>query len=264
MVSSRLLSTRQSTRHARHKPWSEHLPRLFGSRAPVRAPVTPVKSCVCAGQSTRQSTRQPSIALVPQPSVSPRRYGGGLGLRLPRGSARRSPFRVDRPRIVIDVTQVRDASRSEKDFTEARRLYEVEGWSLREIAGAIDVGHETVRRHVIAEGWERDDASVIARDTKRRAFAQAAVTANVSKWAERRSSEADEAGGTAKLARERAVLALIEGDPQMAKAAAIVYGITIDKAQLLSGGATAREVPYEDLVTQADKIWDELAARRAS
>lgn len=181
----------------------------------------------------------------------------------PSHRSARSANRVDRPSTVIHVSTVA-ASRAEKDWDEGRRLFEVEGWSLREIGSAIGVSHEGVRQRVIAEGWDRDDQAVIERDARCRQRAQAAVTATMSKWAERRASEADEAGATAKLARERAIVALIEGDPQLAKAAVIVYGVTIDKAQLLSGGATARDVPYEDLVSQADKIWDELAARRAS
>jgi hypothetical protein len=173
-----------------------------------------------------------------------------------------SRYRIDRPRIVIDVTG--DASTAEKDFTKARRLYEVEGWSLREIGTSVGCSHETIRRQVIAGGWERDDEAVMARDARRRAFAQAAVTANVSKWAQRRSDEADEAGATAKLARERAVLALVEGDPQMARAAAGVYLVLIDRAQLLSGGATSRASSADEIHDEAERIFDELAARRAS
>lgn len=166
--------------------------------------------------------------------------------------------RVDRPRNVIHVAT--DASTVEKDFAEARRLFEVEGWSLREIGAAVGCSHETIRSRVMAEGWERDDAAVMARDEKRRGFVQAAVAANASKWITRRAAEADEAGATAKLARERAVLALVEGDPQMARAAAGVYLVMVDKAQLLSGGATSRDESVDLLDSQIVTLVEELRA----
>jgi carboxylesterase type B len=48
----------------------------------------------------------------------------------------------------------------------------------------------------------------------------------------------------------------------MTKAAAVAYGILIDKAQLLSGAATQR-FGSEDPRERAERILDELGARRA-
>lgn len=158
-----------------------------------------------------------------------------------------------------------DTSRTEKaDWTLGRSMHEGEGASLREIAAALNVSHEAVRRRVIAEGWERDDTVVLERDRRRREAAQRMVTGNLGRWAERRGAEADEAGATARIARERALVALADGDHQMARAATGVYLVMIEKAQLLTGGATGRVVEIEAMHEHAERIFDDLAVRRAS
>lgn len=108
------------------------------------------------------------------------------------------------------------------------------GESLRAIAAAVGVNREKIRRTAIAERWVRhEEPAGMART-------EAARQRSLSKWAERRESEANAAGITAAIARQRLVQALQGGDDKMTRASAVAYGILIDKAQLLAGGATER------------------------
>lgn len=117
--------------------------------------------------------------------------------------------------------------------TDAKARYE-QGESLRTIAAAVGVNREKIRTTAHAEGWERhEEPAGLART-------EAARQRALSKWAERRESEADAAGLAAAIARQRLVQALQGGDDKMTRASAVAYGILIDKAQLLAGGATER------------------------
>lgn len=117
--------------------------------------------------------------------------------------------------------------------TDAKARFE-QGESLRAIADAVGVNREKIRRTAIAEGWVRhEEPAGLART-------EAARQRALSKWAERRESEADAAGITAAIARQRLVQALQGGDDKMTRASAVAYGILIDKAQLLAGDATVR------------------------
>lgn len=108
------------------------------------------------------------------------------------------------------------------------------GESLRAIAAAVGVNREKIRRTAIAERWVRhEEPAGMART-------EAARQRALSKWAERREAEADAAGITAAIARQRLVYALQAGDDKMTRASAVAYGILVDKAQLLAGGVTAR------------------------
>lgn len=119
------------------------------------------------------------------------------------------------------------------DWADARRRFE-QGESLRAIGTAVGVSREKVRRTAIAEGWVRhEEPAGMART-------EAARQRALSKWAERREAEADAAGITAAIARQRLVQALQGGDDKMTRASAVAYGILIDKAQLLAGDATVR------------------------
>ena len=119
------------------------------------------------------------------------------------------------------------------DWADARRRYE-QGESLRAIGTAVGCSREKIRRTAHAEGWERhEEPAGMART-------EAARQRALSKWAERREAEADAAGITAAIARQRLVQALQGGDDKMTRASAVAYGILIDKAQLLAGGATER------------------------
>lgn len=114
--------------------------------------------------------------------------------------------------------------------------------------------------------------------------ADARVKASCLRWAERRADLVDRMGAVAEAALERVEANLFEtervrvgfdddGDPEFdvrytansAKGYATTMAILIDKAQLLSGDATARtEVggKREDLVAKVAEF-DELAERRA-
>lgn len=150
------------------------------------------------------------------------------------------------------------------DWDAARELFESQGLSMREIAGRIGVSPNTVSTHARRDGWERDDATVAARDAQRRANAQAAVEANREAWSQRRATEADEAAASAKIARLGTVEAIGERDWHMTRSCAIAYGIFIDKAQLLTGGATSRVDggAESEQLARSQSRRDELTERR--
>lgn len=146
------------------------------------------------------------------------------------------------------------------DTDPVRIAYE-NGASLAECAKLAGVASkETIRRRAASEGWERRTAEAIALADRRREQTAAATTASQVAWAERRSAEADAAGVYAARARQAIIQAIDQGDSQMTRAAAIAYGILIDKAQVLSGGVTDRT--EAGLVQRGYQILDELAARR--
>lgn len=138
-------------------------------------------------------------------------------------------------------------SKPTPDWPRARAAWEA-GGSNREVGRLIGVSRETVRKRAADEGWQRRDAAVAAAAEERRRNAEAATQAARLKWAERRAEEADAAGITAAVARQQIVTALRSNDPAMTKAAAVAYGVLIDKAQLLAGEATSR---HEHVTTDA-------------
>lgn len=121
----------------------------------------------------------------------------------------------------------------------------------------------TVAYWARTKGWVRpDDSDRLAEAQARSARARAQGQV---RWAERRVQEADAAGVSAAVARQKIVDALHAGDDKLIRATAIAYGILIDKAQLLTGGATSRfEVDGRDARAGALTVFDELAARRKS
>lgn len=54
-------------------------------------------------------------------------------------------------------------------------------------------------------------------------------------WEDARVREADEVGSAAQFARKTAIAALKAGDANLARNAAIVYGIFVDKANVMAG-----------------------------
>lgn len=145
-------------------------------------------------------------------------------------------------------------------WPEGRKAWEA-GASIREVGAIVGVSPQRVMFVQKRDGWERDDAAVEARVEERRRQTEAAKLENERRWANRRSVEADAAGITAARARASIVAALDARDDKMTRAAAVAYGILIDKAQLLSGAATAR-IGSEDPRERAQSILDELAAKR--
>jgi hypothetical protein len=120
---------------------------------------------------------------------------------------------------------------------QAQQLYQ-QGATLRQIADTVGVHFETIRRWANRYGWTRDTAELEQAAAARRQKVEQATAAAKIRWAERRAAEADAAGITAARARQGIIAALDARDPQMTRAAAIAYGILIDKAQILTGGAT--------------------------
>ncbi len=146
------------------------------------------------------------------------------------------------------------------DWDAARDAF-TEGGSFREIATQIGVSPEGVRKRSKREGWTRATEALAQRDAERQANTTAAVAAVKATWAQRAQDEADAAGVYASLARQAIRTALDDRDAQMVRATAIAYGILIDKAQLLSGGSTARtEMAMGEQAAHA--LVDELRARR--
>ena len=146
------------------------------------------------------------------------------------------------------------------DDDPVRIAYE-NGASLAECAKLAGTAKETIRRRAAARGWTRQTGEAIALADRRRDQTAAATTASQVAWAERRNTEADAAGIYAARARQAIIQAIDQGDHQMTRAAAIAYGILIDKAQVLSGGVTDRT--ESGLVERGFQIIDELAARRS-
>lgn len=126
------------------------------------------------------------------------------------------------------------------DWADARARFE-RGESLRAIGAAVGVSREKVRTVAKAEGWVRHEQPAGLAQT------EAARQRSHTRWAERRTEEADAAGITAAIARQRLIEALRAGDDKMTRASAVAYGILVDKAQLLTGGVTSRtEVSVPD------------------
>lgn len=95
------------------------------------------------------------------------------------------------------------------------------------------IPRRTIRR------WANQAGAVAAANTKETEAATRAARIQAA-WGDYREQEALQAGGTAARARRRVAEALDAGDHQVIRAAAIAYGILIDKAELLSGRATER------------------------
>ena len=146
-------------------------------------------------------------------------------------------------------------------WAQARAAWEA-GASNPEAAKFVGVAGETVRNRAKREGWQRNDEEAAKRAAERAERSHAARMEAERKWANRRSTEADAAGITAARARQAIVDALTAKDDKMTRASAIAYGILIDKAQLLSGDATARIASGPSAHDRAVGILDELAQRR--
>jgi hypothetical protein len=150
---------------------------------------------------------------------------------------------------------------TDESWAEARRLYETGGLSTREIGERISTSRQNVETHLHREGWVRQNDAVKERDAEMRAKTERAKLESERRWANRRNQEADAAGITAARARASIIAALDARDDKMTRASAVAYGILIDKAQLLSGAATAR-IGAEDPRERAQSILDELAEKR--
>lgn len=139
----------------------------------------------------------------------------------------------------------------------ARVCFEA-GGTLAECAAICGgVARSTVSAWSKADGW-------VHGPTDTQAQTAAAGARNVERWSQRRAREADEAGAIAASVREAGRKAIDDDNPQMVRACGIFYGILIDKAQLLSGGATGRvdSATPEQRRERIRQYRDELADRR--
>jgi hypothetical protein len=101
--------------------------------------------------------------------------------------------------------------------------------------------NEAARQTGVARGtiwrWAKDaDLATVPLEKVAAACEAAGIV-----WANRRLGEATQAGVDAAEVRERMVGYVLEGKTLDAMRLVSVYGVLIDKAQLLSGGPTARE-----------------------
>ena len=147
-----------------------------------------------------------------------------------------------------------------EQWAQVRTAWE-NGASNAEAGKVIGITREPVRKRAKAEGWTKNTPEAQEIAEARRQRTEAARMEAERKWANRRSNEADAAGVTAARARQAIVDALVAKDDKMTRASAIAYGILVDKAQLLSGDATAR-IDGPSAHDRAVGILDELAQRR--
>jgi transposase-like protein len=109
-----------------------------------------------------------------------------------------------------------------------------------------------IPRGTISKWLQRAGLSVSAE--RRDALAARHQVASMA-WAARRAELADSIGGTAELAHTKAVDCLQRGDLHNARMAALVMATMVDKAQLLTGGATTRpDLGGDKLRDEADEI----------
>lgn len=152
-------------------------------------------------------------------------------------------------------------SASPEAWARAREAWE-NGASNPEAGKVAGVTREAVRRRAQAEGWQKRDGAAEQKAEEARQQTAAARAEADRRWHVRRAKEADAAGVTAARARLGITQALDSQNPQMVRAAAIAYGILIDKAQLLSGEATAR-IEGTSPKERALAVLSELEERRA-
>jgi transposase-like protein len=127
-----------------------------------------------------------------------------------------------------------------------KRPQHSEQTKARAIALAVEHGPAEAQRRLAAEGTEINPATI-------RSWCSRAGVATVAAermaaaseqhrlaWEERRTGMVHEMGATADKALLRATEALDAGKGRDAKEYALTLAILIDKAQLLSGGSTAR------------------------
>lgn len=138
------------------------------------------------------------------------------------------------------------------------------GASNGEAATHVDVTREAVRKRAKREGWQRTTRHAATVAEARAAGTAAATSAQLERWAVRRQDEADRAGVSAAFARSQIIAALQDNNPQMVRAASVAYGILVDKAQLLSGGATDRPEVTVDRQQAKERLAEiiDLAGRR--
>jgi transposase-like protein len=121
-----------------------------------------------------------------------------------------------------------------------RRTYD-EQTRGQAVALAVEVGPaEAARRLGIKATTLRSWCSRAGVATDAAANTSAAAAVKRAQWEERRATMVHEIGETAHNALIRVGAAIADGSPSDAKNYATTMAILVDKAQLLSGGSTAR------------------------
>ena len=123
---------------------------------------------------------------------------------------------------------------TDKQRAAAVALYDEHGTA--ETAKRTGITPRTIRR------WAKDAGHVSEDNTKKTTKARAVGAQRVAEaWGTFREAEASGAGTTATQVRDAIVAAVDHGKrTREARDLAVVYGILIDKAELLSGNATQR------------------------
>lgn len=124
------------------------------------------------------------------------------------------------------------ATWSPEQRAHALKLLQAPDANLDDVTNTTGIPKSTLSRWAKAEGID-----LLARSQAKTAAASNAARA---KWAERRADLADRIGQVTDLALEQATGFLAAGRPREAKDAALTLAILVDKAQLLTGAATAR------------------------
>jgi transposase-like protein len=152
---------------------------------------------------------------------------------------------------------------------EARRLYEEEGQSFRQVAKAVGYNRSTIMSWSRTEDWHQPGSPRIPSDADiddaRRRHEDASLRARTT-WAVRREQEGDAAGVMAALARQKIREQLEAKTPnhQVMRASISAYQTFVEAAQLLSGGATSRtEAPgvAAPLAATPGEVADDVRAR---
>ena len=154
---------------------------------------------------------------------------------------------------------------------EARRLWEEEGWSGREIGKRLGLHHASVGRWAKTAGWERLNGpkrNHVPTDEELDAMRrrqQLAADAQRINWDMRRSDEANAAGVTASRFRALALQRAESGEDLGAQRLALAYEKFIGTAQLLSGGpasALGVVVAADEAESDPSAVAERIARRR--
>lgn len=125
------------------------------------------------------------------------------------------------------------------------------GGKADEISAEMGIPAATIR------SWARRSGVAARCNEERKVHVEAMQLA----WAERRGVMVEEIGAVAHMALAQTVAALELGKSRDAKDLATTMAILVDKAQLLSGGATSRS-EHADPRARLSELKDELAERR--
>lgn len=120
---------------------------------------------------------------------------------------------------------------SEQDKAHALELL-ANGTPLTDVVATTEIPKQTLSR------WAKDAGLDLLGLS--RSKATTAIAAAQARWEQRRAVVADKAGRLAELAADEATRLLSEGEYLEAQRLMTVMGVSVDKAQLLTGAATAR------------------------